>query len=86
MTTRHKTLVVEPVLSPGCTVVRHLPSGHHLQVLLVGGTEAQLVEAGHGDHEEKRELGKVAQGRFEVVPVAELHRVPSLNGRIKHHP
>ena len=86
MTTRHKTLVVEPVLSPGCTVVRHLPPGHHLQVLLVGGTEAQLVEAGHGEHEQKAELGKVAHGRLEVVAVAELHGVPSLNGRIKHHP
>ena len=66
-------LVVEPVLPPGGAVVRHLSPGHHLEVFLVGGTEAQLVEADGGKHEQERELGEVAQGRLEVVPVAELH-------------
>ena len=73
MTTRYKTLVVEPVLPPSCAVVSHLPSCHHLQVLLVRGTKAELVEAGHWEHDQKAELGKVAHGRFEVVSVAELH-------------
>ena len=73
MTTRYKSLVVEPVLPPRGAVVGHLSPGHHLQVLLVGGTKAELVEAGHGEHDQKAELGKVAHGRFEVVSVAELH-------------
>ena len=73
MTTRYKTLVVEPVLSPGCAVVSHLPPSHHPQVLLVGGTKTELIETGHGEHDQKAELGKVAHGRFEVVSIAKLH-------------
>ena len=73
MTTSYKILlVVEPVLPPGGTVVRHLSSGHHLEVLLVMGTKTELVETGDRENHQHAELGKVPKSGLEMISVAEL--------------
>ena len=49
------------------------------------GAPNNLIQGDTREGQKKVELHEVAQGWFEMVIVAELHGVPSLNCRIKNH-
>ena len=60
---------------------------YSISLLEVGGVSRTKSDLGEGDHwesEEKIELHKVSEGWLEMVSVAELHRMPSLNCSVKY--
>ena len=78
-------LVCKPQHSSALMVVRNFSSGALPEPVIVSGTPDYLVETDQGEGQQEVELHEVAQGWFEVVIVAKLHRVPSLDSCIKHH-
>ena len=78
-------LVGKPQHSSALMVVWNFSSGALPEPVVVCGTPDNLVETNQGEGQQEVELHEVPQSGFEVVVVAELHGVPSLDSRVKHH-